>query len=138
MQTKKKSLKTIDHSQSPNASWIVNMFTNINDMMNDIKTSITAFVTTDMKSIDFDRLQSFIFPGARTFTYKSASFSSGQDLVCAITYVDPTQATTKPAAPKSKTTPKTLPSQGSAGQPTVPTVAPGFPLPTSSAVAQTT
>jgi len=52
MQTKKKSLKTIDHSESPHANWIANMFTNLNDMMNDIKTSITAFVVTDMKSID--------------------------------------------------------------------------------------
>lgn len=38
----------------------------------------------------FDRLKNFIFPGAMVFTYKTAAFSDYQDLVCLITYVNPT------------------------------------------------
>ncbi|KAB8275158.1 hypothetical protein BDV30DRAFT_247903 [Aspergillus minisclerotigenes] len=33
----------------------------------------------------------FIFPGAKVFTYKGASFSDYQDLICEITYLDPAQ-----------------------------------------------
>ncbi|KAM4064425.1 gamma-glutamyltranspeptidase periplasmic precursor [Hirsutella rhossiliensis] len=41
----------------------------------------------------------FIFPGSRVFAYKSAEFSKNQDLVCAITYVDPRGMTAGNQAP---------------------------------------
>ncbi|KAF7592488.1 hypothetical protein BBP40_000223 [Aspergillus hancockii] len=37
------------------------------------------------------KLQSFVFPGARVFTYKDPCFSDHQDLVCKITYIDPNE-----------------------------------------------
>ncbi|MCJ1316563.1 hypothetical protein MMC15_001884 [Xylographa vitiligo] len=117
LQTTKTSSKVEDHSENPYASGIVNFFTNLNNLMDDIKKNITAFAATELKSIPFDHLQNFIFPGARVFTYKSAMFSTGQDLVCAITYVDPSSL--------QQVTPKQPP------------VAPGFPVPSGTSSAGT-
>ncbi|MCJ1438140.1 hypothetical protein MMC27_007527 [Xylographa pallens] len=117
LQTTKTSHKPEDHSESPYASSIVNFFTNLNNLMDDIKKNIIAFTATELKSIPFDHLQNFIFPGARVFTFKSAMFSTGQDLVCAITYVDPSSV--KRATPKQ------------------PPVAPGFPIPSGTSSACT-
>ncbi|MCJ1288432.1 hypothetical protein MMC26_007789 [Xylographa opegraphella] len=154
LQTTKTSSKTEDHSQSPYESGILNFFTNLNNLMDDIKKNISAFSATKLKSIPFDHLQNFIFPGARVFTFKSAMFSTGQDLLCAITYVDPSsvkQATpklvpvapgvpipsvtssagTKPVPPNKNTIPPsaTIDPSSSHGSHSQSTVAPGFPTP---------
>ncbi|EME43878.1 hypothetical protein DOTSEDRAFT_53146 [Dothistroma septosporum NZE10] len=120
LQTTRKSLKPVDHSESPGGNWLTKIFTNIDDLMGDIKKNITAFAATQLKPIPFDSLQNFIFPGGRVFAFKNATFSTNQDLVCAITYVDPTAAH-KAVKPDDSSTP-----QNSSAQPTV---APGFPVP---------
>ena len=154
LQTKRTDSKIENHSESPYASGIVNFFTNINSLMDDIKKNITAFTATQLKSIPFDHLQNFIFPGARVFTFKSAMFSANQDLLCAITYVDPSSmepvppkqpsmapgfpapsgtssASTKPVPPGHHITPPstTINPSSSHGPPHQPAVAPGFPTP---------
>ncbi|CVL11696.1 hypothetical protein FPRO06_13005 [Fusarium proliferatum] len=80
---------SVDKSTSPDRSATVNAFTSINDLGNDIKGDIDEMVAADLSSVTFNGPQSFIFPGANTFTYASASFSAYQDLVCDITLVDP-------------------------------------------------
>ncbi|MCJ1398294.1 hypothetical protein MMC11_001491 [Xylographa trunciseda] len=154
LQTTKTSSKADDQSESPYESGILNFFTNLNDLMADIKKNIGAFAATNLKSIPFDHLQNFIFPGARVFTFKSAMFSTGQDLLCAITYVDPnsvkqgtskqppvapgfpipsgtSSAGTKPVPPNNNNTPPsaTIGPSPPHGPPSQSTVAPGFPIP---------
>ncbi|OOG00709.1 hypothetical protein ASPCADRAFT_202544 [Aspergillus carbonarius ITEM 5010] len=52
----------------------------------------------DLHELEISQLQSFVFPGARVFTYKDPFFSDHQDLVCKITYVDPVKVS--PAQPQ--------------------------------------
>ncbi|KAK3679958.1 hypothetical protein LTR78_000335 [Recurvomyces mirabilis] len=137
LQTKRKSLPPVDKSESPHNNVILNWFTNINDMVNDIKKTVAPLAATQLKPIEFDRLQSFIFPGARVFTFKSATFSANQDLLCEITYVVPASVAAasglkndSKTTPKMPVNPKQLP--GPSGQPQV---APGFPIPSQSQAA---
>lgn len=84
-----------DDSEDPNASGFVNFFTNINDVLSSMKKQFHDITMMQLNSVPFGQLQAFVFPGSKTFTYKSADFSNYQDLVCAITYVDPSQARRK-------------------------------------------
>ncbi|PWY94741.1 hypothetical protein BO94DRAFT_457575 [Aspergillus sclerotioniger CBS 115572] len=52
----------------------------------------------DLHELEISQLQSFVFPGARVFTYKDPFFSDHEDLVCKITYVDPVKVS--PAQPQ--------------------------------------
>lgn len=80
---------TTDSSESPDRSWLVNLFTNINDITNDIKKNITGFANTEIADIPGIGLSNFVFPGAKVFTYKDVQFSDNQDMVSLITYVTP-------------------------------------------------
>lgn len=42
-----------------------------------------------LHEFQISQIENFVFPGARTFTYKEPTFSDHQDLVCKITYLDP-------------------------------------------------
>ncbi|GAB1192634.1 hypothetical protein APSETT444_001827 [Aspergillus pseudonomiae] len=65
-----------------------NWFVSLNDVIYHVKSYASQLATVYDKSIGFDNLQSFIFPGSKVFTYKSPQLSGHQDLVCPITYVD--------------------------------------------------
>jgi hypothetical protein len=79
-----------DRSESGSASGIINFFTKINDLIDDVKGKSGDFLKASINPIPFDKLKSFVFPGARVFSYKTAAFSDYQDLVSLITYVNPT------------------------------------------------
>lgn len=83
------STNQVDDSEDPNASGFVNFFTNINDVLSSMKSQFHDMWITELSTVPFAHFQAFIFPGSKTFTYRSADFSNYQDLVCAITYVDP-------------------------------------------------
>ncbi|OBU01590.1 hypothetical protein VE01_00561 [Pseudogymnoascus verrucosus] len=76
-------------NEGPNVNDFVNFFINLEQTANDIKKKVSGFTSTTLKTFDFRSLQSFVFPGGKVFTYKSATFSKHQDLICAITYVKP-------------------------------------------------
>lgn len=61
----------------------------LNHVMKEIEDGTRKFVSTSFMSIPISVVQEFVFPGGKTFTYKSAGFSDSQDLVSYITYVDP-------------------------------------------------
>jgi hypothetical protein len=84
-----------DDSEDPDASGSVNFWTGINDVLASLKEQFHAVEWMKLDAIPFDTLHAFIFPGSKTFTYKAVNFSDYQDLVCAITYVDPSQARRK-------------------------------------------
>ena len=96
LRTEKIKETPVDKSQSPDRSWLVNIFTGINDVVNDMKKFTTKFGGTQLEEIPFNHLQNFIFPGAKVFTYNSAKFSDHQDLICDLTYVS--ESRTLPAA----------------------------------------
>ena len=78
-----------DDSESPDTGGFIDFFTGIDSVVDDIKKQLKELDETSLSEVPFDQLQAFVFPGSKTFTYKSASFSKHQDLVCGITYVDP-------------------------------------------------
>ncbi|KAI1823536.1 hypothetical protein F4861DRAFT_549638 [Xylaria intraflava] len=83
---------TRDDSQSPSAGGFIDFFTGIDTIINQIKDKLHEIQITQLHEIPFDELKDFIFPGSKVFTYKSVDFSDHQDLVCDITYVDPSQS----------------------------------------------
>ncbi|KAI9371420.1 hypothetical protein BJX61DRAFT_548260 [Aspergillus egyptiacus] len=81
-----------DNGEDIDVSWIVNAFTGVGDLLKAVKNKSAAFLNAQISSIPFNDLQSFVFPGARVFSYKSAAFSHFSDLTCLITYVNPTDS----------------------------------------------
>jgi hypothetical protein len=70
------------------------IWTGFNTLVSDIKTFVDKLVGTKFQDIPIGTIQNYVFPGGNTFTYNHAAFSSNQDLVSFIQYVDPTQTTT--------------------------------------------
>lgn len=87
---------TKDEKQTPDEESWGNFFTGIDAVISDIQDALGELEQSKLTSVPFDRLQSFVFPASKTFTYKSADFSDYQDLVCSITYVDPSQTKSRP------------------------------------------
>ena len=79
---------TEDHSHSGSLDGFSNWFVDLNSVIDGVKKWAGNIVTIYDKSIGFDNLQSFIFPGSKVFTYKNPEFSQHEDLICPITYVD--------------------------------------------------
>ncbi|KAH8748597.1 hypothetical protein F5883DRAFT_436293 [Diaporthe sp. PMI_573] len=77
-----------DDSQHLDPDPVRNFFTGIDDFISDAQNKMSGFAATNLNPIDFSMLRNFVFPGGRVFTYKSASFSDYQDLLCSITYVN--------------------------------------------------
>ncbi len=81
--------KTTDTSETPSRSGFLNFFTDINDLINDVKKWADGFVPTNFSDIPVSVAQNFVFPGGNTFAFKSVSFSDDQDLISEITYEAP-------------------------------------------------
>ncbi|EXK38598.1 hypothetical protein FOXG_04856 [Fusarium oxysporum f. sp. lycopersici 4287] len=56
-----------------------------------INDKTSGFFNARISTIPFNQIKNFVFPGAHVFSYKTASFSNFSDLVCVITYVNPTK-----------------------------------------------
>jgi hypothetical protein len=79
-----------DKSQTPSVNGFLNFFTGVNNLINDVAGWARSATSTGLKDIPVSVVQSFVFPGGKTFVFKDASFSANQDLVGHITYADPT------------------------------------------------
>ncbi len=79
----------VDNSQTPSTNGFLNFFTGLNAIISDIATWTRNFTQTNFTDIPVSDLQSFVFPGGKTFAFKDAAFSDNQDLTTHITYVDP-------------------------------------------------
>lgn len=93
-----------DNSQSPDNNWPTSLFTRVNDACDQTKSQLTPPITVDLNSSAFDAPQNFVFPGAKVFTYASASFSQHQDLICHISYANPNQPVLPPKTPNVNVT----------------------------------
>ncbi|KAF7587421.1 hypothetical protein BBP40_007240 [Aspergillus hancockii] len=82
-------------TSSDNSGWWAiwqEMIASINStIFEEVRNNFSQLSTGDLHELEISQLQSFIFPGAKVFTYKDPSFSDHQDLVCKITYLDPVQ-----------------------------------------------
>ncbi|KAI7763106.1 hypothetical protein LZL87_013608 [Fusarium oxysporum] len=76
-------------------------FGGIRNRLKEIKNTIGALPNAQLTSIPFESIKSFVFPGAKVFSFKEASFSNHSDLACLITYVSPTEDPWKRNAPGS-------------------------------------
>ncbi|KLP16141.1 uncharacterized protein LW94_13829 [Fusarium fujikuroi] len=66
-------------------------FLGLQTRLKNIKNTISALPNARLKSLPFNSIKNFVFPGAKVFSYKDASFSNHSDLACRITYVSPTE-----------------------------------------------
>ncbi|KAL7942627.1 hypothetical protein V8C42DRAFT_331485 [Trichoderma barbatum] len=63
----------------------------------------------NLHALQISQLQSFVFPGAKVFTFKNPRFSDHQDLICEITYVDPSKVSpAQQHQPEPKTEPEPM------------------------------
>ncbi|KAI1261196.1 hypothetical protein F5Y18DRAFT_440733 [Xylariaceae sp. FL1019] len=81
------SIHIVENSEEPDRSDVTNTFTHINDIVKGDKAKIYNFSRPLIGEIHLNRLEKFIFPGGKVFSYSSARFSNYQDLVCSITYL---------------------------------------------------
>lgn len=84
-----------DNSQEIDVGWLVNAFTGVGDMLEDVNKQDEDFLNAQIHSIPFNQIKNFVFPRAKVFSYKKAEFSKFSDLACLITYVNPTDSQLK-------------------------------------------
>lgn len=81
--------KTVDNSQIPSVNEVLNWFLNINDFLADVANWAQGITSQGLEDIPVSKGQDFVFPGGATFSFLDVAFSSNQDLVSHIKYVDP-------------------------------------------------
>lgn len=78
-----------DQSKNPQTNDFLNFFTDLNDIISNIESWLRNFVATDLQDLPLSVIQDYVFPGGRTFAFKSVGFSDFADLTSHITYTDP-------------------------------------------------
>jgi hypothetical protein len=78
-----------DESEDDKINGFSDFFTGANDVFQGIRQNSLSNVP--FGPFPFRALGDFVFPGGRSFTFKGFKFSENQDLLCAITYTDPTK-----------------------------------------------
>ena len=78
-----------DNSENDSINGFSDFFTGANSVFQEIRKNNIENVP--FGPFPFRALGDFVFPGGRSFTFKNFRFSDNQDLLCAITYTDPTK-----------------------------------------------
>ena len=79
-----------DNSNSPSVNKALDFFTDFNSISQDINDNVASFVGSQLQDMPISTIQDYVFPGGKTFIFKSVQFSDYQDLVSSISYADPT------------------------------------------------
>jgi hypothetical protein len=80
----------VDNSGStPSTNWFIEIFTDLNDLVKGVASWASAFGATAFHDIPVNVAQQFVFPGGKTFAFKDVEFSTNQDMVSHIAYVQP-------------------------------------------------
>lgn len=61
----------------------------LNSVIDAISQSVAPLASQNMRDIPLSVIQDYVFPGGKTFAFKSVGFSDHQDLVSKITYTEP-------------------------------------------------
>ena len=84
------SVKRTDVSDPPgNIPSAIDNFIHVNKVIDACRDTIKGFNSTTLQTPPLASMAKFVFPGGKSFAFKSVNFSPNQDLVCHITYVDP-------------------------------------------------
>jgi len=78
-----------DHSETPEANGFLNFWANVDDLAKQVAQWAQGCTATSLIDIPVSKGQDFVFPGGATFSFLDVAFSSNQDLVSHIKYVDP-------------------------------------------------
>jgi hypothetical protein len=65
----------------------LDFWTNVNELSDAVASWAQALTAGHLKDVPVSFADSFVFPGAATFTFADAAFSENFDLVSHITYV---------------------------------------------------
>jgi hypothetical protein len=82
-----KSTGGTDDSQRPGVDGFLDFWTNVNELSDAVASWAQALTAGHLKDVPVSFADSFVFPGAATFTFADAAFSENFDLVSHITYV---------------------------------------------------
>ena len=80
------SAPLVDNSQNPSTNDFLNFFTDLNDIISDVENWVRGFTSTSLEDMPLSVVQDYVFPGGKTFAYKSVGFSDFGDLASHITY----------------------------------------------------
>jgi hypothetical protein len=80
------SAPLVDNSQNPSTNDFLNFFTDLNDIISDVENWVRGFTSTSLEDMPLSVVQDYVFPGGKTFAYKSVGFSDYGDLASHITY----------------------------------------------------
>lgn len=78
-----------DDSKNPSVDPFLNFWTDLNKIITGVENWLRAVISPNLKAMPVTAAQNFVFPGGRTFAFKSAGFSDYGDLISRITYTDP-------------------------------------------------
>jgi hypothetical protein len=73
------------------ANAAADFFIHVNDQFNSSASYLRGMVGTMLNTLPFSTVQYYVFPGGRTFSYKTVGFSDTGDLTTHILYADPDQ-----------------------------------------------
>lgn len=82
-----KSTGGTDNSQRPGVNGFLDFWTNVNEYSDTVASWAQSLAAGHLKDVPVSFADSFVFPGAATFTFADAAFSENFDLVSHITYV---------------------------------------------------
>ena len=80
---------TNDNSQQPSGFWENLISGGLTGLIDSIGEGIRSYTSSNLTDIPLYFVQSFVFPGCKSFLFRDAAFSEHQDLVAHITYADP-------------------------------------------------
>lgn len=78
-----------DNSRNPRTSDFLNFWTGLNSIIGAVRNWVRSVAPTSFTDIPLCVIQDYVFPGGRTFAFKSVAFSDNGDLVSHITYAKP-------------------------------------------------
>jgi hypothetical protein len=76
----------VDNSHMPTAGGFLNFFTDVNDIISDVKTWVQGFASASLGDLPTMLVEQYCFPGGASFRFLDARFSNNQDLVAHISY----------------------------------------------------
>ena len=80
-----------DNSENLNMGFVDTLFNGgqMQDISDKLTQALRDFTSPSFQPVPLNVVQDYIFPGGKTFAFKSVGFSDNQDLVAHITYTDP-------------------------------------------------
>ena len=79
--------KTTDASKGPSDPGWANLNVAAS-VLNQIQNGVSQMISTNLTDISITNLQTYVFPGGNSFSFKDVTFSDNQDMISHITYLE--------------------------------------------------